>query len=433
MLTHFHVTQQGESHIKRGSPCQDYSASRKVLLKDDREVILAAIADGVGNCTFSQYGAETAVNTLLQALERGLPKNGWTDEALLALLKQGFQTALTEVEAEAERRELPFMEFDSTLTGVVYDGLDLWFGHIGDDGLVLLYTDGSYEMVTVRHSGQEFHSVYPLRNVELWQFGKAPKGTAALVMMTDGVLDYCVDGKAMNNRVYFPFLAPALTHVMESDEQAEHQRQEWEEFFQGSPAYPDRFREKVTDDITFLVAENPKLVAQLPAIEFDFERWKADTIKRKEQLEQDLYKDYQKYKSRQTQEKPPTQSRPAPSVQLIPPRQEPALPQRKPAPPRPAQLASADSEESWRGSINELLQQRTMQTSSLGGTVLGIVKARYQVGQLVGKSLEGAPRQDGTPEQDEQDSKGKVDKPRSGGDGSTAPKGAQGSRGSRRG
>lgn len=313
MLTHFHVTQQGESHIQRGIPCQDFSVSRRVLLKDDREVILAAIADGVGSCIFSQYGAETAVNTLLQTLEQGLSKEGWTDEALLALMKQGFETALLEVEAEAGRRELPFMEFDSTLTGVVYDGRDLWFGHIGDDGLVLLYTDGSYEMVTVRHSGQERHSVYPLRNAELWQFGKAPKDTAALVMMTDGVLDYCVDGKAMNNRVYFPFLAPALTHVMESDEQAEHQCQEWEEFFQGAPIYPDRFRDRVTDDITFLVAENSKLVTQLPAIEFDFKRWEEDTVRRKEKLEQELYKDYYEYKRRQTQEKQLGPSQPVPT------------------------------------------------------------------------------------------------------------------------
>lgn len=312
MLTHFHVTQQGESHIQRGTPCQDYSASRRVLLKEDREVILAAIADGVGSCTFSQYGAETAVNTLLQTLEQGLPEGSWTDEALLALLKQGFQAALMEVEAEAERRELPFMEFDSTLTGVVYDGWNLWFGHVGDSGLVLLYTDGSYEMVTVRHSGQELHSVYPLRNAELWQFEKAPKSTAALVMMTDGVLDYCVDGKAMNNRVYFPFLAPALTHVMESDQQAEHQRQEWEEFFRGSPTYPDRFREKMMDDITFLVAENPKLVAQLPAIAFDFKRWEADTARRKEKLAQELYKDYREYKRRWAQEKPPAHLQSAP-------------------------------------------------------------------------------------------------------------------------
>lgn len=415
MLTHFHVTQQGESHIRRGSPCQDYSDSRRILRKDHREVILAAIADGVGSCAFSQYGAETAVNTLLQSLEQGLPEDGWTDEALLALLKQGFQTALTEVEAEAERRELPFMEFDSTLTGVVYDGRDLWFGHIGDDGLVLLYTDGSYEMVTVRHSGQELHSVYPLRNAELWQFGKAPKDTAALVMMTDGVLDYCVDGKAMNNRVYFPFLAPALTHVMESDEQAEHQRQEWEEFFQGSPVYPDRFREKVTDDITFLVAENPELVAQLPAIEFDFKRWEADTARRKEQLERDLYKDYRAYKSKQAREDPPTPPEPASGV-------EPGGPRRKPAPPRPAQPACAAPEGGWC-SIKDLLRQRAMGASALGGTVLGIVKAGCQA---VGKSLEGGLKQDGTPEQEKEDSG--AEEP---GDGGTAPKGPQGSKGSR--
>ena len=256
MLTHFSITQQGKRHIEKNVPCQDFSVSRRIeLSRFGRQIVIAAVADGVGSCEFSQFGSATAVQSFLNCVEHNLQERipELSDENMLKLIKYSFNYALSQVEKEAEDRELPFLEFDSTLTGIVYDGSTLWYGHIGDDGVVVLYSDGSYEMITKRHKGEEAHSLFPLREVDLWQFGKSSKEVASCVLMTDGVLDHCVDVESMGNRVYFPFLEPALTEIAYTDEDAEKQRLDWDEYLAGKGSYAENFRDKVTDDISFVV------------------------------------------------------------------------------------------------------------------------------------------------------------------------------------
>jgi len=300
MLTHFSITQQGKRHIEKNVPCQDFSVSRRIeLSRFGRQIVIAAVADGVGSCEFSQFGSATAVQSFLNCVEHNLQERilELSDENMLKLIKDSFNYALSQVEKEAEDRELPFLEFDSTLTGIVYDGSTLWYGHIGDDGVVVLYSDGSYEMITKRHKGEEAHSLFPLREVDLWQFGKSSKEVASCVLMTDGVLDHCVDVESMGNRVYFPFLEPALTEIAYTDEDAEKQRLDWDEYLAGKGSYAENFRDKVTDDISFVVVQNPDLLKVIPPIQFDFDKWDEDTAKRKKELDGALYADYRAYKA----------------------------------------------------------------------------------------------------------------------------------------
>ena len=299
MLTHFSISQQGKRHIEKDVPCQDFSASKRIdVERFGCEIVIAAVADGVGSCEFSQFGSETAVQSFLNCVEHNIQNKlaDLSDDNIINLIKHAFNYALSQVDKEAEERELPFLEFDTTLTGIVYDGHTLWFGHIGDDGVVVLYSDGEYEMITQRHKGEEIHSVIPLREYDVWQFGKSSKEVASCVLMTDGVLDHCVDTESMGNRVYFPFLEPALTEAALTDEDAEKQRLDWDEYFAGKGDYPENIRDTVTDDISFVVVQNPDLVKNMDPVQFDFDKWDEDTAKRKKELNDALYADYRSYK-----------------------------------------------------------------------------------------------------------------------------------------
>ena len=307
MLTYFNITQQGESHIKRDVPCQDFSAVQRITLPRTRqELVIAAMADGVGSCDYADQGAQMAVESavsaaagFLEAMDETLADDASFDvNAYMAdILRKSFHAALDSVEQLAAEKELPFIEFDSTLTLTVYDGDYVWFAHCGDDGIVALYRDGSYEMITRRHKDPvDPMYMIPFSMKEYWQFGRTEKKTASYAMMTDGVLDHCVDIAAMNHRVYFPFLRPALTSVMRTEEDVEAARADWDEYLGGSDKYPVSFRTEVTDDITFVIVQNPDAVADLPEIIFDFDRWQQDSARRKREVQELLFADYREYR-----------------------------------------------------------------------------------------------------------------------------------------
>ena len=65
MLNSFAITERGQGHIERDTPCQDFSFSQ-IEDFNGRRMVIAAIADGVGSCEYSHFGAETAVMTIVE-------------------------------------------------------------------------------------------------------------------------------------------------------------------------------------------------------------------------------------------------------------------------------------------------------------------------------------------------------------------------------
>lgn len=267
----FSITQQGEAHIRSQTPCQDASGSRILSLHSvDQEAILAAVADGVGSCENSQFGAEIAVGSTLQYLSEHLVDLSSVDDAGVAsLLRAAFSFALAQIEADAQVHHRPLPSLDTTLTVALYlDDGTLWFGHIGDGGIVALYDDATCEMITRRHKGEDIHSVYPLRNTSLWSFGRARRPVASLVLLTDGVLDMAAPYDLHPQRVYLPLLGTAMANPLSSTEAADKCRETMDAFFASAA-----FRRRVTDDISFVALQNSDRVAALPEVPFDRAVW----------------------------------------------------------------------------------------------------------------------------------------------------------------
>ena len=297
MLTTFNITQQGAYHIKKDMPCQDYSKTMRIHPdRLDGDLVITAVSDGVGSCLFSQDGSREAVEKAVQYISDGLAAEdaALSDECILSLLKDAFDCSYDAVLNYAEEHEYPFAQLDCTLTVSVYDGTTVWFGHIGDDGIVALYTDGTYEMITKRHKGEFASSVCPLRETSRWQFGKTEKPAASFALMTDGVLDYLVGTEFYDNRVFYPFIQPILADPMDSDEKMEVLKQEFEEYLSDDPEHPSGYREKVTDDISLAVVQNSEAVKNLPEISFDMDEWDRKTAEYKAKAFERLYEDRKK-------------------------------------------------------------------------------------------------------------------------------------------
>lgn len=293
-ISAFCFSQQGESHVKKNVPCQDRSAVRVI----NQKIVAAAIADGVGSCSMSEYGAETAVNTSLDFLEnyfsREMNQPGFifdNTQKMGQMLREMMQSAYESVERRAQELSQSADLFQSTLTVAVYDGKTLYFGHAGDDGIIALNKQGTYAMVTSRHKGDEASSVYPLQSRNTWQFGKV-NDAVAFVMATDGVLDAFVRPSAENNRIYYPFIEPVFFSTVKNEEETKRTCDDWYEFM-ASEAY----RKSVTDDLSYVGVVNQADIAGASKPSFDMKEWQRQTQEYHEKRMAALYPNGRKQSS----------------------------------------------------------------------------------------------------------------------------------------
>lgn len=287
-LTWWGFSQQGESHLKNELPCQDRCT---VLLSEgERPVIIAAIADGVGSCALSHYGASIAVNTsaafLKEAFDQhqGELEDQWVGDHLREAMALA-QESVAKAAADMEQLEY---SFQSTLTIGVYEGNTgtLYIGHIGDDGVVVVEGQNT-ELVTTRHKGEEASSVYPLQSgPAYWQVMKVDRCVSGFILATDGVLDAFVRPEREHNRVYYPFIQPAFETRQETEELLKETVDFYNDYMSGAS-----YRSTVTDDLTMVAVTNQKLLVENGVPVFDSAAWAAETEEYQRKAYEALYPD----------------------------------------------------------------------------------------------------------------------------------------------
>ena len=280
----FGFSLQGASHVDMNVPCQDFNDFRYI---EGADIIIAAIADGVGSCPLSHWGSYIAVSAAVDYTEQEIQKLSRGKKLILtkcpeipAILAGAFSNASDSVEDLAEQQNRPASAFMSTLTLVVYDGANLYCQHVGDDGVVAQFKDGSVEMVTQRIKGEDASSVYPLQSgKKFWQFSKTgadERGpVVAFVMATDGVLDAFVmsndayaNVKGCCDGIYYPFMEKSV-YAEDSRHKVSPRRAEEALSYYLDVMKSSGYRKQVTDDLTLLSIINPMAVKRSTRPFFD--------------------------------------------------------------------------------------------------------------------------------------------------------------------
>lgn len=206
MLIHYEASVTGPSHKLQGRSNQDCHCVRVVEVPRaeeagdaaesreapaapaPRQVIVAAVADGVSSMILSGEGAhlasEAAVDAAAEAFVRGELVPGDA-----SALKGVFERALRAVaDVAANEPAADIASFACTLCVVVWDGARVWYGNAGDSGAIAVDAAGVPFALTHLHRGPLSCQVFPLHDTYHWEFGFAA-GTAGVLMATDGMLE----------------------------------------------------------------------------------------------------------------------------------------------------------------------------------------------------------------------------------------------------
>lgn len=176
---------QGKSHIDKGTVCQDSNKTGQLRAG----YYFGAVADGVGSAPHSDIGSKLAVEKLYEYCDKNI-KKGMGQMDVEDVLCAGYEYAMETIQKYADSHDKKIENYDTTLSAVIYNGKKIIYAHAGDGGIIVRQTNGIVKPVTKRQKGVDGTSVIPLRAGEhSWEIGTYSGNVAAVLLVTDGMLD----------------------------------------------------------------------------------------------------------------------------------------------------------------------------------------------------------------------------------------------------
>lgn len=236
----------GKSHEKLALPCQDAHIYRET----DNHEFIVAVADGAGSASFADVGAQLAVKTAVELIEKYLSSLDegevidWNTQ-LLGVIDQTKQV----IEAEASRSDLLARELATTLILGVITASAIAVVQVGDGAVVVEDQQGNLMALTTPASGEYLNettfliSPNALESAQIQVWSGMPK---YLAIFSDGL--QMLGLKMPEGKPHPPFFAPLFRFV-----ESIYDRTEAEEQLVSFLRSP-RVTERTDDDLTLILA-----------------------------------------------------------------------------------------------------------------------------------------------------------------------------------
>ena len=185
MISAYNFSLRGRDHKKYNMPCHDAS----LVMDITPSWKLAVVADGVGSCRHAEKASELASKKAAELIKAQFPASTSDSSVYESVILAAMHGAANAVESYVEQMDPGSeAEYQTTLTVAVMGGKTLYYGQAGDSGIVALDEDGNYHIVTEKQNDEE-GSVYALPANRRFVVGTADFEAAAVLCLTDGVLD----------------------------------------------------------------------------------------------------------------------------------------------------------------------------------------------------------------------------------------------------
>ncbi len=248
MIYKYGLSVIGPYHVEKGWVCQD---SHLIQTIEGTNLVVAAIADGLGSCEHSDVGSKIAVEESVKYCIDHYKLTGMTDDDIKILIQNAFIKAQQQINSRAYQDKISSTKYETTLSLVIYHEGQVFYGHSGDGGIVVYREDGIFEKITEEINDQ-WGGVYCLSfGPQYWHIDKYPHKVAAVMLLTDGLLGLLFpailrfeDRPMLIDLAHFLMDAERLEIVEKGELAVQKEQMEWIESLS---------REQVDDDKTLVV------------------------------------------------------------------------------------------------------------------------------------------------------------------------------------
>jgi len=250
MIFTYEYSAVGSAHLSKG---ETTNQDAKKIESAANGWVIAAIADGVGSCKYSDIASAIAVDISVQICLEEIKKSDNNCD-LLKVIETAFSRAEREIDNHSLSKNHLITDYDTTLSLVIYDGKHITYGHSGDGGIIGLTNTGDYVKIT---DPQKKEGVYviPLREgKDSWIIDRAEGEFASVLLATDGVYDtffpYLLKGQPIE--LYVPLIRYFMdNNILKFSEDVKDAVSKEREDYLNSDACAS-----ITDDKTLVVLVN---------------------------------------------------------------------------------------------------------------------------------------------------------------------------------